>query len=126
MRRQLTLLTVIHVCHSTPTGLAELPLLVAGKSVSPESGLGSNLTSSEPLNPRLIFAGAGFSKEEVEEMRQIEALRTLPWLVAIPKGASPPPMQQIVIRVKAALATHGFVPRGALEKSGGEGEVWEC
>lgn len=107
---------MVHVCHNAPIAKSELPPLLKGKRIEPASGKGSNTKTSEPKIPEAIFVGGGFSETELEEMRAVDVLRTVPWMYPSahkrPKTTGPPPIEMIVARAKEAFAEHGFVEGG--------------
>ncbi|KAK4499205.1 hypothetical protein PRZ48_009718 [Zasmidium cellare] len=104
---------VVHVCHNAPVAKSELPALLKGERTEPCSGKGSNTKTRSPKIPKAIFVGGGFSETELEEMRAVDVLRTVPWMYPPanrrPKTNGPPPMEMIIARAKEAFVEHGFV-----------------
>lgn len=122
----LTVIQVVHVVHTVLAAKSEFPSLLSGsKPILPTSSLlGSNTANfGTPRIPQAIYVGGGFSTSEVEDMRQVEELKRVPWLVAVPRGKVPPKMDVIVERCKEVFREKGFVE--GLWSDGGEGEVWE-
>lgn len=117
-----TRVTVVHAIHSTQTGKRELPALLRGDKFSPESDLGSNAKSGRQQVPKAIIVGAGFSREELEEMRSTEGGKSVPWLYPDPSKAvwsmlrGPFFMSHIVKRAKNCMGEHGLA-------AGKEGQV---
>lgn len=110
----LTSATVIHHFSSTASVHRELPALLKGTKVAPESDVGSNSESGAAV-PRAVVVGAGFSEAELDDMRKIEGGNQVPWLYPDPvKSAAsmvtgPFLMTVIVKRVKACLKANGVV-----------------
>lgn len=77
----LTTSTVVHVCHSLEAGLREIPALMRGEEIKPESEMGSNATPGQHAFPKAVVVGKGFSDEEVEKLRTGEGAQSIPWLV---------------------------------------------
>ena len=106
--------TVTHHFQSTSAVHQELPPLLSGSTIRPSSGVGSNAESDEVKIPRAIVVGAGFSRSELDEMRQIEGAQDLPWLYPDPlKSAAsmlsgPFLMSVIVKRAKSCLKSNGL------------------
>lgn len=101
------------MCHNAPVAISELVPLLKGERLEPCSGKGTNTKTSDPKIPKAIFVGGGFSDTELQEMRAVEILRTVPWMYPPahkrPKTTGPPPMEMIIARVKEAFAEHGFI-----------------
>ncbi|KAK5009946.1 hypothetical protein LTR39_004824 [Cryomyces antarcticus] len=125
---------VVHVCHDTSSARREIPALLAGESIQPSSGLGSNANSdSKHRAPRAIIVGKGFSEDEVETMRGYEGADKVPWLVpddakmtwsrigkvAVTAGTALPGI--VADRVDACMKEHGLVPGNESDVKGG---VW--
>jgi hypothetical protein len=116
---------VAHVFHSPLAVQNELPFLLKGQDVKPSSGLGSNVNTTKPVAPKAIIVGAGFSRQELDEMRLLEGCKDVPWLYpAASKMAQTGLgavfgkdfMTSIIERAKTTMQKHGLV-------EGKEGEV---
>ena len=75
---------VVHVCHDLPSGKREIPALLRGEVVTPQSGMGTNAEEGvATVVPRGIVIGKGFSEEEVQELREAcKGERKVAWLVS--------------------------------------------
>ncbi|KAK5135347.1 hypothetical protein LTR08_005289 [Meristemomyces frigidus] len=117
---------IVHHFQSTAAAREELPPLFRGETVKPSSGVGSNVDSAESKKPRAVVVGAGFSRDELDEMRKIEGADSIPWLYpdALKSAASivtgPFLMTVIVKRAKSCLQTNGVVEG----KEPGDTGVW--
>ncbi|KAH9840476.1 allantoate permease [Teratosphaeria destructans] len=106
---------IVHHFDSVASARQELPSLLRGEAVKPQSGVGSNFHASQPCIPKAIVVGAGFSEDEVGELRKIEGANTLPWLYpdtvrsvgSILTG--PFLLDSIASRVKSCLQANGIV-----------------
>lgn len=102
-----------------------MPLLLRGENVKPSSGLGTNAGASQSVAPKAVIVGAGFSKEELDEMRQMQGCEDLPWLYPSPIKSAGTGfsalvgkdfMASVVERSKATMKQNGLV-------EGKEGQV---
>ncbi|KAK5113050.1 hypothetical protein LTR62_003629 [Meristemomyces frigidus] len=111
----------------------ELPLLLKGEAFKPKSDIGADNekahnahTTEGPRKPRAIMVGAGFSSEELDDMRKVEGADQVPWLFPDPlKSAGsmltgPFLMTVIVKRVKSCLQSHGIMEGKEGKANGGE------
>ena len=118
--------SVVHHFPSADAARKELPPLFRGENVKPSSGVGSNVDSEDCKVPRAVVVGAGFSRDELDEMRTIEGADSVPWLYPDPiKSAGsiltgPFLMTVIVKRAKSCLQTNGV----AEGKEPGDMGVW--
>ena len=69
-----------HVFHTPLAVQNELPFLLKGQDIKPSSGLGSNANTSKTVAPKAVIVGAGFSRQELDEMRLLEGSKDVPWL----------------------------------------------
>lgn len=121
--------SVTHVIHSVPTAQEELPRILAGETLKPSSGLGSDAQSPRASKPEAVVVGAGYSVEEVQELQKISGAETVPWFRGNPDLTnfskfrdSIPPTSHIAERAKAVMKSHevdaahsGAMPRGSWE-----------
>jgi hypothetical protein len=115
---------VVHVWHDVATAKSELTALLNGEHVRPLSGLGSNTDATTPTTPRAIIVGAGFTRSELDEMRNILNGDSVPWLYPGVVGMASTAMaamrgnfmESIVNRAKSTMKKNGLV-------EGNEGSV---
>jgi hypothetical protein len=121
---------VSHVFHTPQAVAAELPSLLKGQTVKPSSGLGKNAESEKSQAPKAIVVGAGFSRSELGEMRELEGAKSVPWLYPdMTKMAGTGVrtlfggdfMTSIVNRAKSSMQSHGLVEG---KESEVKPEVW--
>ena len=79
-RAQADIPAVVHHFQSTDAVSEELPKLLNGEQVKPQSGEGTNAESDKTRIPKAIIVGAGFSRVELDEMREVKGATSLPWL----------------------------------------------
>ena len=83
--------------------------------MKPQSGLGTNAESEKIQAPKAIIVGAGFSKEELEDVRGCDGGDTVPWLYPDPvKSAGsmirgPWLLSHIATRAKQCMQSNGLV-----------------
>lgn len=123
----------MHVCHSLDAGLREIPALLRGEAITPESELGSNANSDKPTIPKAIVVGKGFSEDEMDELRKIEGADKVAWLlpddekmtwtrIAKAAGTGGAMLPGIIAeRARECLKEHGVVPGSDKSVSG---QVW--
>jgi len=96
----------------------ELPHLLKGQNIKPSSGLGSNANASQAEAPRAIIVGAGFSRQELDEMRMLEGCKSIPFLYPSPSKMAQTGlgavfgkdfMTSIIERAKATMKQNGLV-----------------
>jgi len=103
--------SVIHACHSVETAIREIPRLLRGEFVAPESGLGTNAFRGNPPGsqvekvPQAIIMGGGFQAAEFERIQQVcEPIRKMPWFRAdTSRSTGPPPLELITQRIRESL-----------------------
>jgi hypothetical protein len=115
-------LAVIHNVTSSTSGAVEIPLLLQGLAppIAEESNQGTMDYSKPPV---AIFAGALYSDEDIDKMRQsCQGLSSVPWLkmdMTVPKPPiGPGYAEHVVQRIKACMAN--IEAEGKLEQDG----VW--
>ena len=107
----------IAMCGKMPHLAASFSTLMRGEKISsPQSSVGSNISQdrTSPEIPKAIFVGAGFTEEELQEMRLTPEGSNIPWLAPHPNrkdeaqkreqdGSPMSMMEMIVSRVKRCL-----------------------
>lgn len=98
---------VIHNVTSSTTGAVEIPLLLQGLA-PPITGEPNRGTMDYSKPPVAIFAGALYSDEEIDDMRQAcRGLSSVPWLkmdMTVPKPPlGPGYAEHVVQRIKACM-----------------------
>lgn len=95
-----------------------MPLLLRGEHIKPSSGLGTNANATQSVAPKAVIVGAGFSKEELDEMRQMQGCKNLPWLYPSPLKMAGTGfsalvgkdfMASVIERSKATMKQNGLV-----------------
>jgi hypothetical protein len=112
---------VLHACQSIPVALREVPLLLHGKTVKPESQIRTNAQRDSTLSspkPVGIIVGPGFSDAEVEEMRAVfDPIKPMAWIRAEPKNFDGVPTpEEMAEKVKACLAKNFEVTGGEIQR----------
>jgi hypothetical protein len=116
----LTKESVLHACQSIPIALREVPLLLHGRTVKPESGIGRNAqrnTKASCRKPRGIIVGPGFSDAEVGQMRAvIDPIKPMAWIRAEPRNSDGiPTPEEMATKVKACLAENFVFAGGEIQ-----------
>lgn len=107
-----------HVFHTPVAVQQELPFLLKGQDIKPSSNLGSNASGNNIVAPKAIIVGAGFSRQELDEMRLLEGCKDLPWLYPSPSKMAQTGlgavfgkdfMTSIIERAKVTMMQNGLV-----------------
>jgi hypothetical protein len=106
--------SVLHACQSIPIALRDGVFLLHGRTVKPESGIGTNAqrnTKASCPKPGGITVGPGFSGAEIGQMRAVsDLIKPMAWISAEPKNfdAIPTP-EEMAEKVKACLTENTVV-----------------
>ena len=111
--------------HSVQVAREELPMIIHGEIVVPRSGLGSEAGENhERQAPVAVIVGAGFSEDEVKEMRQIDNADRVPWFHGNPDlvdlsqfEGGIPPTSSIAKRCKVVLARQQIAPGNGINRA---------
>ena len=100
-----------------------------GEKVNPPSGVGTNTDNPNPIVPKALFVGGGFSEDELYDMMSIPEGKNMVWLApggnhreeVAQQGGPEVMLQSIVDRTKKCLMDHGMVEG---KEDGFEAEEW--